>query len=360
MKTFGHIVGLLFLFSVMSCGRMPQHASEADLQAAKAYYDSGFVCLQQDSMMRAFPYFIQVAEKLEYLPEDMTNEEKLLVSRAYYQIAYVLGRKMENNAEIDALRWALGYQNKIGDTMWITRSSLSLAHAFQNIMETDSARYYLDNVMPYMDTVSSEVWDYISARHLLADLYYDDHEMDSCIAVQHNIIAFKARRGMDTKWDSISLGMHLFFSEKKGEAKPYLQKVLELDFADVESGAILSLLGQIYEEDNKLDSAALLYKFSSPYVQAESERVSDGLLATKQFEQFKKEREIKQQYLREKKNIQIKLGKKLRWICIILLFFSGILLLSIRRKSTTHLEFTKRWTMFEKTDIFVKIKGRYG
>ena len=100
MKTFSHIVGLLFLFSVMSCGRMPQHASEADLQDAKAYYDSGFVCLQQDGLLQAFPHFIHVAGNLEYLPEDMTDEEMLLASRAYYQMAYVFRRKMANNAEI--------------------------------------------------------------------------------------------------------------------------------------------------------------------------------------------------------------------------------------------------------------------
>ena len=94
----------MFLFSVMSCGRMSQRASEADLLEAKAYYDSGFVCLQQDSLLQAFPHFVHVAGNLEYLPEDMTDEEMLLASRAYYQMAYVFRRKMAKNAEIDALR----------------------------------------------------------------------------------------------------------------------------------------------------------------------------------------------------------------------------------------------------------------
>ena len=78
---------MLLLF-VVACGNVHQHASSDDLQEAQAHYDSGFVRLQQDSMMGAFPYFIQVAQKLEYLPEDMTNEEKLLASRAYYQMAF--------------------------------------------------------------------------------------------------------------------------------------------------------------------------------------------------------------------------------------------------------------------------------
>ena len=200
---------MLMLFAV-ACESVPQHASAEDLQVAKAHYDSGFVCLQHDNLLPAIPHFIQVAEQLEYLPEDMTDEEMLLASRAYFQMAHVFRLKIENNAEIDALRWALGYQRKVQDTMWIVRSSLELAHAFENLMENDSARAYLDGVMPFMDTVSEDVSDYISARSLLAFLYKDDHQLYSCLAVQRDLVAFKTRRSMDTKGDSISMGMHCF------------------------------------------------------------------------------------------------------------------------------------------------------
>ena len=159
---------------------MTQHASEVDLRMAQAHYDSGFVRLQQDSMMGAFPYFIQVAQKLEYLPEDMTNEEKFLASRAYYQMAYVFRRKMANNAEIDALRWALAYQRMVQDTTWIVRSSLELANAFSTLKENDSARYYFDFLTPYLDTVSDDVSNYFIAQHVLSDIYYNQHQFDSC------------------------------------------------------------------------------------------------------------------------------------------------------------------------------------
>ena len=301
MKPLRHIIGVLLLFSVVACERMPQHASEEGLLEAKAHYDSGFVCLQQDSLMQAFPHFIRVAERLEYLPEDMTDEEMMLASRAYYQMAYVFRRKIENNAEIDALRWALDYQRKVQDTTWIVRTSLELALSFETLMENDSARAYLDKLMPFMDTVSEDVSDYISARSLLAFLYKDNHQLDSCLTVQRDLIAFKTRRGMDTKGDSISIGMHLFFEGHHTEAKPYLLKVLDAHYSDLERGAIMSLLAQTYEEDGNADSAAFCHSFSYNYAEAESDRVSDGMLAVKQYDNYKTERDARLTALREEK-----------------------------------------------------------
>ena len=290
----------LFL-SIVACGKMPQHASEEDLQEAKVYYDSGFVCLQQESLLQAFPHFISVAEKLEYLPENMTDEEMLLASRAYYQMAYVFQRKIENNAEIDALRWALGYQKTVQDTTWMIRSSLQLANAFSSLKENDSARYYLDFVMPYLDTVAGDLNDYFAAQLVLSDLYYDQHQFDSCFMVQRNTIAFKTRRGMSATNDSVSLGIGMYHSPYRLEAKPYLLKVLDMQTGDLELSAIMSLLEQIYEEEGNLDSAAFCHGFNKMYVKAESDRVSDGMLAVKQYEQYKAERDARLSVLREQK-----------------------------------------------------------
>ena len=190
MKQFRYILWFGLLFTLLSCGRMPQHASETDLQDAMAYYDSGFVCLQQDSLLQAIPHFIHVAGNLEYLPQDMTGEEMLLASRAYYQMAYVFRLKIESNAEIDALCWALGYQQTVQDTTWMIRSSLQLANAFSTLKENDSARYYLDFVTPYLDTVSDDLNNYFIAQHVLSDIYYNQHQFDSCFMVQRNTIAF--------------------------------------------------------------------------------------------------------------------------------------------------------------------------
>ena len=315
MKPLRYIVVLFILLSMMACGRVPQHASPKDLEEAKALYDSGFVCIRQDSLMQAFPHFIQVAEKLEYLPEDMTDEEMLLASRAYFQMAHVFRLKIESNAEIDALRWALGYQRKVQDTTWIVKTSLELAFSFETLMENDSTRAYLDRMMPFMDTVSEDVSDYLSVRSLLAFLYKDNHQLDSCLAVQRNLIAFKTRRGMDTKGDSISIGMHLFFEGYHTEAKPYLLKVLDVQYSELERGAIMSLLAQTYEEEGHTDSAAFCHSFSNNYAEAESERVSDGMLAVKQYEKYKAKRDARLTALRERQ--QTRKAKVLRVVCVI-------------------------------------------
>ena len=357
MKTFSHIVGLLFLFSVMSCGRVSQHASEADLQEAKAYYDSGFVCLQQDSLLQAFPHFVHVAGNLEYLPEDMTDEEMLLTSKAYFQMANVFRQKMEHNAEIDALRQALHYQTAIHDTAWIIRSSLQLADALEVIQENDSASFYLNRVMPLIDTVSGDVEDYISARFLLSCLYYDKGKIDSCVMVQKQIIDFKARRGMDTKNDSVGIGINLFFADFHTAAKPYLLKVMETDFDDVKRGAVMSLLGQIYEEENQPDSAALFHSFNPTYVEAESERVSDGMLAVKQYEQFKAERDARLQALQKQKALRKRMVTLL-WSGMALVMLAVIVVAIVKRRKRRNASFSVGWAQFEQSDIFVRIRER--
>ena len=324
MKPFHHIVVLALLFSVVACGSEPQHASPEDLQEAQTHYDSGYVFLQQDSLMRAFPYFIQVAEKLEYLPEDMTDEEMLLASRAYYQMAYVFRRKIATNVEIDALQWALAYQRMVQDTTWMVRSSLELASAFSTIKETDSARYYHDFVTPYLDTVSGDLNDYFTAQLVLSDLYYDQHQFDSCFMVQHNTIAFKTRRGMNATNDSVSLGICMYHSPYRLEAKPYLLKVLDMQTGDLERSAIMSLLEQIYEEEGNPDSAAFCHSFNKTYVKAESDRVSDGMLAVKQYENYKAERDARLSALRELQ--QARKVKGLRIVCVVaaLLLLAGL------------------------------------
>ena len=324
MKPFHHIVVLALLFSVVACGSEPQHASPEDLQEAQTHYDSGYVFLQQDSLMRAFPYFIQVAEKLEYLPEDMTDEEMLLASRAYYQMAYVFRRKIATNVEIDALQWALAYQRMVQDTTWMARSSLELASAFSTIKETDSARYYHDFVTPYLDTVSGDLNDYFTAQLVLSDLYYDRHQFDSCFMVQHNTIAFKTRRGMNATNDSVSLGICMYHSPYRLEAKPYLLKVLDMQTGDLERSAIMSLLEQIYEEEGNPDSAAFCHSFNKTYVKAESDRVSDGMLAVKQYENYKAERDARLSALRELQQARKVKGLRIDCVVAALLLLAGL------------------------------------
>ena len=331
-KRLLNIILLCFLLAMVACGGPSQHASEVDFQEAQIQYDSGFVLSSQDSLLAAFPHFIRVAEKLEYLPDDMTAEEMLLASRAYYQMAHIFGRKMENNAEIDALRWALNYQKAINDTVWMARTGWMLASAFETVNENDSAQFHLYQSMPYLDTISDDVQDYIGARNLLASLYFDNNQIDSCLQVQREIIAFKVRRGMDTKGDSVNMGMNLFFSGRKTEAKPYLFKILDMECDDVEKGAVMSLLAQVYEEEQNSDSSAFCQSFQTSYVQAESERVSDGLLAVKQYEQYKAERDARLAGLRAQKATQKAKVWHVVYVVVALLLLAAIAFVIYHRR----------------------------
>ena len=357
MKAVWQIVLFFILLSCLSCGKTTgRHSTEA-MQSAQIEYDSGFVCLQNDSLMEALPHFFAVANGLERLPEDMTDEEMLFTSKAYFQMANVFRPKMEHNVEIDALRQALRYQTAIHDTAWIIRSSLQLADALEVIQEKDSASFYLNRVMPLIDTVSGDVEDYISARFLLSCLYYDKGAIDSCMTVQQQLIDFKARRSMDTKNDSIGIGINLFFANLHTAAKPYLLKVMEADFDDVKRGAVMSLLGQIYEEENQPDSAAIFHVFSPNYVQAESERVSDGMLAVKQYEQFKAERDARLQALREQKALRKRIITLL-WSSLAFVVSVVVVAAIVKRRRRRNASFEVGWAQFEQSDIFVRIRQR--
>ena len=103
MKRLRYLLDLLLLLFMAACGKMPEQAHPEAIDKAQIQYDSGFQLFENKALMEAFPYFIQVAEKLEVLPEDMNSEEKLLTSRAYYQMGLVFKTKMETNAEIETL-----------------------------------------------------------------------------------------------------------------------------------------------------------------------------------------------------------------------------------------------------------------
>ena len=327
-----YIGGLLLLLSMVACGKMPEQAHSETMGEAQIRYDSGFQLLESQDLMEAFPHFIQVAERLEVLPEDMSSDEKLLVSQAYFQMGLVFKRKIETNAEIDALKRALYYQQMANDSAWILRTTLTLARAYSVIKESDSARYYLNRVAPLIDTVSGNLVDYYSAQMLLSDLYYDQHKFDSCFLVQQELIAFKTRRGVDAKNDSVSLGIAMFHSPYILQSKPYLLKVLDADFGDMERGAIMSLLARIYEAENNADSVAFCQTFHATYVQAESDRVSDGMLAVKQYERFKAERDARLQALREEKDARKAQKTRCIWIVVVVLVALATIWLFISRR----------------------------
>lgn len=101
MKRYRLIVLFVATLAFSACGPRQETLPAEVVQQAQNEYESGFVCLQNDCLMEALPHFFEVANCLERLPEDMTDEEMLLASRAYYQMAHVFRVKMENNTELD-------------------------------------------------------------------------------------------------------------------------------------------------------------------------------------------------------------------------------------------------------------------
>lgn len=324
MKWLRCILGLGLLLAVLACGRMTHHVSAEDMKEAQCQYDSACRLLQSDSLKQALPMLLQAAGKLEVLPEDMDSAAVQLSSQAYVQMAHVFKLYIEDNAEIDALKRALYYQRMVNDTSLTMHANLELANAYFCIMEHDSAAYYLDRVKPYLDTVKGNLDDYFSAQRLVSDLYYDLHEFDSCFLVMHELIAFKTRRGLDTKNDSVNLGIAMFHSPYCPQSKPYLLKALDSDIDDMKLGAIMSLLTRIYEAEGNADSVAFCQKYHASYVKAETDRVSDGLLAVKQYDNYKAERDARLTALRAEKASQ-----KARVLRIIYVFVALLLLAAI-------------------------------
>ena len=319
MKRSQYIMGLFVMLLVAACARVPQQASKEAFQEAQCQYDSGFQLFENKALMEAFPYFIQVAGKLEVLPEDMDSAAMQLTSQAYVQMAHVFKLYIEDNAEIDALKRALYYQRMVNDTSLTMHANLELADAFFCIMEHDSATYYLDRVKPYLDTVNGNLDNYFSAQRLVSDLYYDLHEFDSCFLVMHELIAFKTRHGIDTKNDSVNLGITMFHSPYCLQSKPYLLKALDCDIDDMKLGAVMSLLARIYELEGNADSVTFCQKYHASYVKAETDRDSDGLLAVKQYDNYKAERDARLTALREEKDARKAQNTRCIWIVVVVL-----------------------------------------
>lgn len=312
MKALKYILWCLMLLAFFACGRDSQCVSPEAMDQAQSAYQSGFECLQADDLNEAFPHFLKAASLAEVLPEDMDDEQTLFVSRAYYQMGGIFGRKIESNLEIEVLKRACYYQEAVHDTVWLMRTWEQLIDVLQSVKESDSAQYYLDKLFPLTDSVAD--FDmYQQVLRLVSNQYYDQKQYDSAFMTEQQLIEMKARRGMDTKRDSLSLGIAMFFSPRKMLSKPYLLKVLEVypDTVTVESGAVMSLLSELYEIEGNADSVAFCNRFLPKYAQVESDRVSDGILLAKQYEQFKAERDARLRSLREQKEAQNDQRRKL-------------------------------------------------
>lgn len=55
------------------------------------------------------------------------------------------------------------------------------------------------------------------------------------------MIAFSSRRGLDTKGDSLALGIDMFYSPYRFQSKPYLLKVIDIEASDIMIGQVMML-----------------------------------------------------------------------------------------------------------------------
>ena len=141
------------------------------------------------------------------------------------------------------------------------------------------------------------------------------------------MIAFKCRRGLEAKRDSMTLGIQMFHSPYMLQAKPYLLKVLEYEDDDVTIGMVMMLLEKIYEKENNLDSVAFCQKYYKPYAQAETNRVLTTNNIFKLYDDYAEKRDAKLADLRKHKEKR----KRMSIILIVVVVSASVLFFIFRK-----------------------------
>ena len=279
--------------------------SQDKLTIAKLYYDSAFLCLSNKDYYSAMPKLIKTAALVENLPEDMTDEEIHLTSRAYYQMAYVFQKMIMTSYAVETALRASQYQDMRQDTAWMLFTKIRLAEYYQVTKNKDSVDYYLKQVIPLSDSVKY-TYEYNTALRLAARNYYDKEEYDTAFILYKDIINFKQRHGMTTLNDSISLGILMFHSPYEYQSKPYLAKAFDkiernpsANMRDM--GLIFFLLSKLYEKEGNSDSVSICHKLMPEFIDYMAEEKSDELKLELMYNNFKTERDQRLYELRLQK-----------------------------------------------------------
>lgn len=311
MKKFFVIISAIFLMLSFFCCNQKQEHSETYLKAL-SYYEEGInltSCppIKNDSLLKALPIFIDAARLLEQLPEDMSKEEISLVSKTYYEMSKIMFLKMSRHTQIDALKRALYYQemNIDSNMMAILAADLALTYS-STINDTTEIMYYIRLAEPYLDTTTDYIEPYLKVKTALSTALYYIEDDDSSLRVERERIAFKNRRGLDTRRDSVAYGMCLYDTPGcKMEAKPYLLKTFNIkEFPEIQRCVIMEYLADIYEEENNIDSMNLCKKYSESYFKLQENRHRDDLYLSEHYDKYKIELEAKLDTLRKQKNKQ--------------------------------------------------------
>ena len=311
MKKFFVIISALFFMLSFFCCNQKQEHSETYLKAL-SYYEEGInltscTPIKNDSLLKALPIFIDAARLLEQLPEDMSKEEISLVSKTYHEISKIMLLKMSFNTMIDALKRALYYQEMNIDSNMMAILTADLAVTYSSITnDTTEIMHYIRLAEPYLDTTTDFIEPYLKVKTSLSTALYYIEDDDSSLLVERERIAFKNRRGLDTRRDSINLGMSLYYTPGcKMEAKPYLLKTFNIkEFPELQRCVIMKFLADIYEEENNIDSMNLCNKYYETYFKLQEKRHRDDVYLSEQYDKYKVERDAKLNTLRKQKNKQ--------------------------------------------------------
>ena len=236
----------------------------------------------------------------------MSKEEISLVSKTYHEMSKIMFLKMSNNTGIDALKRALYYQemNIDSNMMAILTADLAVSYA-ATTNDTTEIMYYIRLAEPYLDT-TDYIEPYLKVKTALSTALYYIEDDDSSLMVDRERIAFKNRRGLDTRRDSVGYGMNLYYTPGyKLEAKPYLLKVFNIKvFPEIQRCVIMKYLADIYEEENNIDSMNLCNKYYETYFKLQEDRQLDDAYLSEQYYKYKAEHEAKLDTLRKQKNKQ--------------------------------------------------------
>ena len=321
------IISFFMLFSI-SCQRNANQDLMERLEKAQSYNSEAVDLYKSDSLEQSLYKFIDALSLIETLPEDMTEEEKHLASKVYNNINHIFISVYDYHFDALSAKRALHYQkiaNEI-DSIIFPSVCLAMASTFTSETEADSVMLYLKMAEPYLDTIN-DIGRYIMAQHLLSTVYYNQGKFDSCFQVCRNMIAFKCRRGLEAKRDSMTLGIQMFHSPYMLQSKPYLLKVLEYETRYDIIGSIMLLLEKIYEYENNQDSVNFCRKYYGASIESKIKRDDNKDDLTKIYEIYAEKRDAKINELRELK----KTKKKISLILIAIVISAMVSLFIFRR-----------------------------
>lgn len=296
-----------FMFISNSCNNnLKKEHSEAYLEADSCY-NKAIDLLKNDSMTYAFPKLIKTLSLLESLPEDMSRDENLIVSKAYHTISQVFFTMEEPFLLIETNERAINYQKFVNDSNLMAQQTADMAIIYAALGDFENTRYYIDLATPYLDTVSDFVEPYLKTRTSIEYLLWFEEKYDSSFLINQQNIYFKHRRGMDTKNDSLGLGISMYDANFRQRSKPYLLKVFDIKEGDIQPisrGLTMQYLASIYEEENNLDSVAICREYFEPYVAAQFDRRQEIVYITKLYNDYKAERDSKINSILEQRAVQ--------------------------------------------------------